>query len=392
MSDLSNLWRRMPVVMRLLVGFSITLTPLIIGLALFASRAADLQAQALSGAATGAALAMAVSGLQGTVFWGVALTAMVGLLLIVSITISIVGPIDELRINTQAMADGDLSKPLDIRWDDEVGRMTRSLEAMRQSVVRVVTEILASANKVSRTSSELASGNLDLSQRTELSAAHLQQTASAMEEIHAMAQQSASSARTVSGLASDAARVATDGGNAIARGVATIGALTASSRKMAEITSTIEAIAFQTNILALNAAVESARAGEHGRGFNVVASEVRALAQRSAASAKEISALINRAIADAGATAESVERAGKEMERVVQSVASVTRHVDEISHAVNDQSAGISSVSQSVSELDTATQRNAALVEQASASASELSHESESLVRAVSVFRLPAAV
>jgi methyl-accepting chemotaxis protein len=260
---------------------------------------------------------------------------------------------------------------------------------MQTSLAKVVTEILQSAEGVSVASQELARGNADLSQRTENSASNLQQTASAMEQIYAMAQNSAGAAKRVTDLTTQATSRAAEGRSAIATSMGTMSALRESSRKMADIIGVIDAIAFQTNILALNAAVEAARAGEQGRGFNVVATEVRALATRSAASARQIKELIQTAVTEAEAGARSVEAIDQTMNSVVSSVNNVTEHVSNISHATAEQCQGISSVTQSVAEMDSATQQNSALVEEASAAANELQTQSKKLFQTVSVFQLP---
>lgn len=392
MQILALVWRHVPIIWRLLIGFTLALSPLIAGLTWFGVRFSALKEQIHSGAIQAdnlVALLPQVSGLQAVMWWALLVTFLVGVFLIVTVTISIVMPINALKSATQAIAAGDLTAELDTAWTDEVGKMTGALATMRQSIATLVIDILSSAQRVSETSAQLAGGNAELNQRTEDSALNLQQTAVAMEQIQTMARQSTDAAKAVAKLAVMAEQVATVSGCAIDEGVTTISALTASSQKMAQIIGAIEAIAFQTNILALNAAVEAARAGEQGRGFNVVATEVRALASRSAESAKQITLLIQQAGTDSEATARSVQRAGVEMQRVVVSVKGVTQQVEQITRSAEEQCAGIASVSDSLSKLDTATQRNAAQVKVSSAAADGLSSEAQRLVRAVSAFRLP---
>jgi methyl-accepting chemotaxis protein len=237
-------------------------------------------------------------------------------------------------------------------------------------------------------SKEIASGNLDLSTRTELQASSLQQTASAMETLTLAVKDNASNARLATELAAEATRLATSGGQSVDRAVTTMESIRASSRKIVEIIGVIDGISFQTNLLALNAAVEAARAGEQGRGFAVVASEVRTLAQRSASAAKEIKALIADSVAIIDNGNASVSEAGTSMVSVVASVQQVNDIISRISVASNEQAEGIAEVNLAVGQMDDMTQQNAALVEQAAAAAASLHEQTVNLARAVSIFRI----
>ena len=262
MPSFINIWRHMSVLVRLLVGFSIALSPLIVGLTWVTTQLSSLRAGlTAAGTSTSPALAGQLADVQGGLWAALIGSVVVGVLLIIVITLALVQPLAALQKASDAIASGDLGVTLDTHWNDEVGRMARSLDAMRDAVAQVVTRIHACAEKVTTASTDLAQGNLDLSQRTEASASHLQQTASAMAQIQAMARQSSEAAKMVAQLSAEAATVAHRGEKALNDGVASMGVLTTSSRKMADIIGVIDGIAFQTNILALNAAVEAARAG-----------------------------------------------------------------------------------------------------------------------------------
>jgi methyl-accepting chemotaxis protein len=287
----------------------------------------------------------------------------------------------------RAVAGGDLTTALTLRPGD-----TRSLMAnlltMQQSLVRAVTQVRQGSDSVATASTQIADGNQDLSGRTEQQASALQQTASTMEELGTTVRHNADNARQANELAQSAASVAVKGGDVMGKVVETMKGINDSSRKIADIITVIDAIAFQTNILALNAAVEAARAGEQGRGFAVVAGEVRSLAQRSAEAAREIKTLITASVerVDQGSTL--VNLAGKTMEEIVASIGRVSGIVGEISAASSEQSTGVGQVSQAVQQMDEATQRNAALVEQSAAAAENLKQQAQQLVQAVAVFRI----
>ncbi|MFJ9450298.1 methyl-accepting chemotaxis protein [Herbaspirillum sp. NPDC101397] len=285
------------------------------------------------------------------------------------------------------IAKGDLA--IEIRTKDgDQSSLLASMKEMRDNLAHIVGEIREGAHTIAAASGQIASGNADLSARTEEQAGSLEETASAMEELTATVQRNADSAHQANELGATASTVAEKGGSVVGQVVETMGSINASSRKIFDIISVIDGIAFQTNILALNAAVEAARAGEQGRGFAVVASEVRSLAQRSAAAAKEIKVLIDDSVHKVESGTELVELAGSTMDEVVASVKRVTGIVEEISVASQEQRHGIVQVSGAITQMDEVTQHNAALVEQAANAARSLQEQAEALTRAVSLFKL----
>ena len=288
----------------------------------------------------------------------------------------------------QAVARGDLTTRFGAVRADETGQLLAALQAMNQSLVRLVGDVRLSSDSIATGSSQIANGNQDLSQRTEMQASSLQQTAASMEQLNATVRNSADTARHATQLANAASDVAAKGGAVVGQVVGTMEGITASSRKIADIIGVIDGIAFQTNILALNAAVEAARAGEQGRGFAVVASEVRNLAQRSAAAAREIKGLINDSVEQVEAGSRLVGDAGRTMDDIVAQVKRVSELIAEISAATQEQTSGIGQVNQAVTQLDQATQQNAALVEESAAAADSLRGQASKLVEAVSVFKL----
>ncbi len=288
----------------------------------------------------------------------------------------------------KALAQSDLTVQLQTDRQDEIGELMKAMNQIGGGIATVVTHVREGAEAVATASAEIAEGNQDLSGRTEQQASALEQTSSLMGGLHTTVQQNADNARQANQLAQEASVVAAQGGEVVSQVVDTMKGINDSSRKIADIISVIDGIAFQTNILALNAAVEAARAGEQGRGFAVVATEVRSLAGRSAAAAKEIKSLIQASVERVEHGTALVDRAGATMGAVVQSIQRVTTIMGEISSASAGQSAGVAQVGAAVSQMDQATQQNAALVEQMAAAASSLRSQADELVQEVSVFKL----
>ena len=288
----------------------------------------------------------------------------------------------------QTVAAGNLTSKIEVNTTDETGQLLAALKEMNDNLQNIVGQVRAGTDVISTAASEIATGNLDLSARTEQQASSLEETASSMEEMTSTVKQNSDNARRANELAHSASGIALQGGNVVSQVVETMGSINASSSKIVDIIGVIDGIAFQTNILALNAAVEAARAGEQGRGFAVVASEVRNLAQRSASAAKEIKSLITDSVAQVEAGSKLVHQAGKTMDEVVASVKKVSDIVAEITNAGKEQEVGIEQINQAISEMDTVTQQNAALVEQAAAASASMQEQAENLSRVVSVFKL----
>jgi methyl-accepting chemotaxis protein len=305
-----------------------------------------------------------------------------------SLVRSIRNPLAALAQVAERMGGGDLTPVIDTQGHDEIGSLSRSVAGMRDALATLVRQAQQSSDCIRIASAEVASGNADLSQRTERTASALQQTASSMEQLTGNVRQTAERSRSASQLAQDASGTAERGGQVVSDVVRTMDEISASARRIGEITAVIDGIAFQTNILALNAAVEAARAGEQGRGFAVVASEVRSLAQRSAQAAKEIRTLIASSSERVDAGTQLVGDAGQTMHQVVQQVRSVASLVVEISQAAAAQSSDIGVVNGAVGQLDGMTQHSAALVEQSTAAAISLREQAQRLAELVGQFRL----
>ncbi|KQP13196.1 methyl-accepting chemotaxis protein [Pseudorhodoferax sp. Leaf267] len=287
----------------------------------------------------------------------------------------------------QRVTDGDLTTPVQVRAGD-TGSTMATVQRMQETLAGMVTSVRRNAEGVAIASEEIVHGNADLSQRTEVQASALQETAASMEQLSSTVTQNADNARQADQLAKSATAVATRGGETVARVVDMMRGINESSAKVSDIVGVIDSIAFQTNILALNAAVEAARAGEQGRGFAVVATEVRSLASRSAEAAREIKALIAASVERVEQGTALVDQAGVTMQEIVRSIASVNDLMGEISSASTEQSAGVSQVVAAVSQLDQTTQQNAALVEESAAAASSLSAQAQQMVDAVAVFKV----
>ncbi|MGK5068659.1 methyl-accepting chemotaxis protein [Janthinobacterium sp. RT4P48] len=306
------------------------------------------------------------------------------------ITRSITRPITRAVEVAEAVSAGDLTSHIVVESRDETGQLMHALKNMNDKLVSIVGQVRAGTDSISTASSEIAAGNLDLSSRTEQQASSLEETASSMEELTSTVKLNADNARSANQLAIDASQIASKGGAVVSEVVSTMGSINDSSRKIVDIISVIDAIAFQTNILALNAAVEAARAGEQGRGFAVVASEVRNLAQRSSQAAKEIKGLIDDSVQKVEAGSQLVDKAGRTMDEIVQSISHVTQIMNQITDASDEQRTGIEQVNQAIGQMDQVTQQNAALVEEAAAAAESMQEQAAKLADVVGLFKLDA--
>ncbi len=304
------------------------------------------------------------------------------------LTLSVTHPLGQALDATGRVERGDLVSPIETSGRDEAARLLRGMAQMREGLSRIVGEVRTAADNISDGAREIASGNADLSHRTEAQAASLQETAASIEQINAAVTNNAETARCASELAQAASTTAGRGGEVMQQVVSTMADIRSSSARIADIIGLIDGIAFQTNILALNAAVEAARAGEQGRGFAVVATEVRSLAGRSAAAARDIKALIGASVDRVEAGDRLVADAGASMSELVGQVSQVATLIQELSASTHEQTSGLGQINQAISQLDQVTQQNAALVEQAAAAAESLNQQAAGMVAAVRVFQV----
>ncbi|MCU6432741.1 methyl-accepting chemotaxis protein [Undibacterium sp. Jales W-56] len=323
-------------------------------------------------------------------FFGGALF-LLGWLIAWRLAIGITRPLNQAVDIAETIAAGDLTAHIESSTRDETGQLLNSLQSMNNNLLKIVNQVRMGTDTIANASEEIASGNLDLSNRTERQAGSLEETASTIEELTATVRHNAESARQANQLAVSASEIAIQGGVVVDQVVERMESINESSKKIVDIISVIDGIAFQTNILALNAAVEAARAGEQGRGFAVVASEVRNLAQRSASAAKEIKTLIDDSVEKVDNGSKLVEKAGATMVEIVASVKRVVTIVGEITLAGQEQSSGIQQVNDAIVQMDEATQQNAALVEQAAAAAQSMQDQAASLAEVVRQFKLNGA-
>lgn len=317
----------------------------------------------------------------------IVLAIVVALMIIRKVTAQLGGEPDYAAEVVKTIAGGDLSRKIQTRPGDE-SSLLASMKAMQENLKQTISQIKESVETINTAAQEIAAGNSDLSQRTEEQASSLEETASSIEELTSTVKQNADNAAHANTLAHNASEIAIKGGEVVGNVVDTMSGINEASRKIVDIISVIDGIAFQTNILALNAAVEAARAGEQGRGFAVVAGEVRNLAQRSAAAAKEIKLLINDSVDRVEGGSKLVEEAGQTMAEVVSSVRRVSEIINEISNASMEQSTGIEQVNQAIAQMDQVTQQNAALVEEAAAAAESLEDQAQNLAEAIAVFKM----
>ena len=297
--------------------------------------------------------------------------------------------LDHAKRHSASIASGDLSQEIPPQnGNDEIAHLLTQLRLMQDSLRQLIRQVLGAADAIASASAQVAGGTHDLSQRTEQQASSLQQTASATEELNSTVRQNAASAQQANQMADEASGVASRGGAVVAQVVGTMEQIQSSSRKIVDIISVIDGIAFQTNILALNAAVEAARAGEQGRGFAVVASEVRSLAGRSAEAAREIKTLINDSVSKVGSGTAQVGEAGQTMEQIVASIGRVTQIMRDIAASSTEQAEGLGQINSAVAQMDGVTQQNAALVEQASAAAASLRDQAQHLTELMGRFKI----
>jgi methyl-accepting chemotaxis protein len=335
-----------------------------------------------------------LSTMQTRIAYASAIVLVVGTVLGTAVALvlmsAVVRPLSEAVAVAGRVADGDLTGTIDSRGSNEIGQLLAALDKMRGSLASIVSEVHTGTDLIASAARQIAAGNLDLSERTSGQASSLEQTAASMEQLTGTVGQNTENARQARRLAVSASEVASRGGAVVADVVLTMGSISESSKKIADITGVIDGIAFQTNILALNAAVEAARAGEQGRGFAVVASEVRNLAQRSAQAAREIKELIGDSVGKVDSGARLVDQAGATMQEIVSSVQRVTDIMAEISTASEEQTSGLGQINQAIGHMDSITQQNVALVEEAAAASDALQEQAGRLAATVGVFRTDA--
>ncbi|HAU5563903.1 TPA: HAMP domain-containing protein [Serratia fonticola] len=322
------------------------------------------------------------------IFSAIAIAASV--LLGFMLTRSIVRPLNEAVGIAEKVAAGDLSSHIEVSGKDETAVLMQALQAMNDNLLTIVSNVRAGSDTIAVASNQISSGNIDLSSRTEQQASSLEETASAMEQMTATVKHNADNAREANQLVATTSTVAKEGGVVMEQVIEKMEAITLSSKKIVDIISVIDSIAFQTNILSLNAAVEAARAGEQGRGFAVVATEVRNLAQRSASAAKEIKVLIEDSVSKVDEGSRLVTHAGTTIGEVVNSVKSVADIMSEITIASSEQSSGISEINLAITQMEAVTQQNAALVQEASAASQALQEQADRLAQSMSVFKTAA--
>jgi methyl-accepting chemotaxis protein len=332
------------------------------------------------------------SAMRGTLVGGGVIAGILALFMAYQLSRNISIPLRRAVTLARRVAEGDLTVDVRVRTKDEAGELMAALRDMNAALVAIVSKVRLGTGSIETAAGEIAAGNQNLSRRTELQAGSLEETAASMEQLTSTVKQNADNARQANTLAASAADTAARGGEVVARVVVTMDSINQASRKIADIITVIDGIAFQTNILALNAAVEAARAGEQGRGFAVVAGEVRSLAQRASAEAKEIKELIGDSVSRVEAGSRLVDQAGCTMDEVVASVKRVSDIIGEIAAASAEQREGIEQVNHAIVQMDQVTRQNAELVEQSAAAAATMREQAGALAQLVGTFKLAAPV